>query len=119
MIKPLIVILSLLVLDFSGSKIAEQIAEANLPTKIEENINWKTSGVQSCTRKRALILYSYQVCYDVIAWGENREDWSASAYYHKPRSLFHYSRLFMSTDYYFHELAYGEILTTKKYNLEN
>ena len=110
MVKTVIILVLLVGLDFIGPKLAERVSKPNAPYAIMHEIDWNQSGVQNCSIGRVFLIYRYQTCYDVIAWGDNEEDWSVSLFYHKPRPILHYSRTFMSTSYYFRELIYGERL---------
>ncbi len=114
-VKSIIIIVLLFALDFIGSKFAERVSKPNVPSAIMHEIDWNQSGVQNCSIGRVFLIYRHQTCYDVIAWGDNEEDWSASLFYHKPRPILHHSRIFLSTSYYFGELIYGERLVSFPY----
>ena len=119
LLKAALIIVLLVLLDFIGSNIAVRISQPNAPLEITNEIDWSQSGVQNCYIGRALLFYRYQTCYDVSAWGDNEKEWSASLFYSKPRPIFHYSRIFMSTSYYFDELIYGERLISFPYIKDN
>ena len=115
MVKTVVTIALLVALDFIGSRFAERVSKPIAPSAIIHEIDWSRSGIQSCSIGRVFLVYRHQTCYDIIAWGDNEEDWSASLFYQKPRPILHYSRIFMSTSYYFGELIYGERLISHPY----
>lgn len=119
MVKAVVILVLLAVLDFIGSELAERVSKPDVSFSIMHEIDWNQSGVQSCSIGRALLIYRYQTCYDVIAWGGDEKEWSASLFYHKPRPILHYSRIFISTSYYFRELIYGERLISYPYIEDN
>ncbi len=116
MIRVIALVVILVACDFIGIRVAKEIATAKTPaTVVERHVDWSKSGRQNCEVRRALVFYRYQICYDVVAWSEDKGSWSASLFFHSPRQVFHWSRLFMSTSYYFTELAYGENLNVIYY----
>ena len=119
MFKVVPILLLLVLCDFIGIRIAEHIARPKIPSELTLKVDWAQSGAQGCEIKRALIVYRYQICYNVIAWGGDEKEWRASLFYHKPRSLLHYSRIFVSTSYYFREFAYGENIRTFSFSSED
>lgn len=102
--------------DLLASSIASELAK-NVELKSTSNtVDWHNNGVQNCEKRRMLILYRYQTCYVVYSRSADRSNWSAIFMYHRPRPLFHFSRLFASSDYYFREMNQGESLGAIHYS---
>ncbi len=73
------------------------------------NLDWSKSTTQQCTQARVFFIYTYQTCFKLRAFDKIEE--SAAYYvYSKPRPKLAFSRIIMSTRYYFLEVALGQTL---------
>lgn len=107
-----------LILDFLGTRAANHIAKKSTKPFEEIALDWGKTGAD-CYVGRALLVYRYQYCYDVLNWSAEKSEWKASLYYHNPRAIFSFTRVFMSTSYYFNELPYGDRVQIFAYNEGN
>ncbi|GIT93326.1 hypothetical protein JANAI62_37670 [Jannaschia pagri] len=107
---------TLFAIDYLASRLANNTARDASLNIDDSKVDWQSSGPQNCISERSLVIYIYQVCHDVRAWGSDPGEWTASVYYHPPRAIFDPTRFLMSTEYYFKEVPYGDVLRVIGYN---
>ena len=117
-LKSLFFIGLVLAADFLGVRAADSIAQKSTKPFDKIELDWYSRSAD-CYVGRVFLLYRYQYCYYVLNDIGEKSEWKAILFYHKPRAIFNYTRVFMSTSYYFNELPYGERVQIFTYNEGN
>lgn len=75
-----------------------------------ENLVWQAVSLQNCRLKKVYVIYTYQVCFDVIAKGENESKWYAAKVIFLPRRVLSLNYLTTSGASYFSEITNSRAL---------
>ncbi|MEP3786036.1 MAG: hypothetical protein ABJM43_22130 [Paracoccaceae bacterium] len=88
------------------ARILERNADFNFESTVS-NIDWSQTGIQGCKVGKEFMIYKYQACFWTTVSAKSNSDSFSIFYYSKPRPFFSFSRLLVSSDAYFSELAYA------------